>query len=91
MIFTVHELKRPARHAAELMALAGGLQLFSHTENETRYFITPTGPYGAPPESVDPAHLYTPATLAKMAAVFGRQQADSIVSSLTGSAYEQCV
>lgn len=26
VIFTVHELKRPARNAAELMALAGGLQ-----------------------------------------------------------------
>ncbi|WP_328808762.1 recombinase family protein [Nonomuraea montanisoli] len=26
VVFTVHELKRPARNAAELMALAGGLQ-----------------------------------------------------------------
>jgi len=63
--------------------------LFGHTANEARYFITPTGPYGAPPGLVDPARLYTPATLARMAAVFGRQHADAIVASLTGSPYEE--
>jgi para-nitrobenzyl esterase len=63
--------------------------LFGHTADEARFFITPTGPYGAPPGMVDPAQLYTPATLARMAAVFGRQQADRIVASLTGSPYEE--
>ena len=63
--------------------------LFGHTANEARYFITPTGPYAAPPGTVDPAQLYTPATLARMAAAFGRQQADAIVAALTGSPYEQ--
>ena len=59
--------------------------LFGHTANEARYFITPTGPYGAPPGT----QLYTPATLARMAAVFGRQQAEAIVTALAGSPYEQ--
>lgn len=63
--------------------------LFGHTTNEARYFITPTGPYGAPPGAVDPAQLYTPATVAKMAAAFGRQQAEQVVATLTGSPYEQ--
>jgi para-nitrobenzyl esterase len=63
--------------------------LFGHTANEARYFITPTGPYGAPPGMVNPAQLYTPATLARMAAAFGRQHADPIVASLTGSPYEE--
>lgn len=63
--------------------------LFGHTADEARYFITPTGPYGAPPGMVDPAELYTPATLARMAAAFGRQHADRIVASLPGSPYEQ--
>jgi hypothetical protein len=32
--------------------------LFGRTEHEARYFITPSGPYGAP--GVDPASIYTP-------------------------------
>jgi para-nitrobenzyl esterase len=63
--------------------------LFGHTTDEARFFIRPSGPYGAPPGMVDPAQLYTPATLARMAAVLGRQQADRIVASLTGSPYEE--
>jgi para-nitrobenzyl esterase len=63
--------------------------LFGHTSDEARYFITPKGPFGAPPGMVDPAQLYTPVTLARMAAAFGRQHADAIVASLTGSPYEE--
>ncbi|GAA3680156.1 carboxylesterase family protein [Nonomuraea antimicrobica] len=63
--------------------------LFGHTVDEARYFITPKGPFGAPPGTVDPAQLYTPATLARMAAAFGRQRADPIVAALTGSPYEE--
>jgi para-nitrobenzyl esterase len=37
---------------------------------------------------VDPARLYTPATLAKMAAVFGGHRGGDIVAQLTGSPYE---
>ncbi|SEP46993.1 carboxylesterase/lipase family protein [Amycolatopsis saalfeldensis] len=63
--------------------------LFGHTADEARYFITPTGPFGAPPGTVDPAQLYTPATLARMATVLSGQSAERIVGSLTGSPYEQ--
>jgi len=62
--------------------------LFGHTADEARFFITPRGPIGAPPGTVDPARLYTPATLAKMAAVFGGHRGGDIVAQLTGSPYE---
>jgi para-nitrobenzyl esterase len=48
--------------------------LFDWNEDEARFFITPTGPYGA--RGVDPAQIYTPNTLAKMAKTLGRQRAD---------------
>jgi para-nitrobenzyl esterase len=62
--------------------------LFGHTADEARFFVAPSGPYGAPPGTVDPAQLYTPATLAGMADVLGGQRADHIISKLTGSPYE---
>lgn len=52
--------------------------LFGRTEHEARYFITPTGPYGAP--DVDPACICTPATLTNMAEVLGGQRADDILA-----------
>ena len=60
--------------------------LFGCTKDEARFFITPTGPYGAP--AGDPAELYTPTTLANMAKVLGGKQADDIRAHLTGSPYE---
>lgn len=63
--------------------------LFGHTADEARYFITPTGPYGVPPGMVDPAQLYTPATLATMATVLGGQYADQILAVAKGSPYEE--
>ncbi|WP_248963589.1 carboxylesterase/lipase family protein [Sphaerisporangium perillae] len=62
--------------------------LFGHTGDEARFFIRPGGPYGAPPGTVNPAELYTPATLARMATVLGGQRADDILGRLTGSPYE---
>ncbi|MFI9380798.1 carboxylesterase/lipase family protein [Kutzneria sp. NPDC052558] len=62
--------------------------LFGHTADEARYFITPSGPYGAPPGTVDPADLYTPATLARAAAVLAGASADDVLASLNGSPYE---
>ena len=60
--------------------------LFGHTEHEARFFITPTGPYGA--RGVDPAQLYTPNTVASMAKVLAGQRADNILAHLAGSPYE---
>lgn len=60
--------------------------LFGRTEHEARYFITPTGPYGA--SDVDPACIYTPATLTNMAKVLGGQRADDILAHLAASPYE---
>jgi para-nitrobenzyl esterase len=62
--------------------------LFGHTTDEARYFIRPSGPFGAPPGTVDPAQLYTSATVARMATVLGGQRAAQIVASLTGNPYE---
>ncbi|WP_089104879.1 carboxylesterase/lipase family protein [Streptomyces hyaluromycini] len=62
--------------------------LFGHTRNEGRFFIRPTGPYGGPPRAVDPAEIYTPATLANMAAVLGGHRADDLLAKLGGSPYE---
>jgi para-nitrobenzyl esterase len=63
--------------------------LFGHTEDEARFFITPTGPYRAPPGAVDPARLYTPATLATMAKLLGGPRAGDLLAQLTGSPYEE--
>jgi para-nitrobenzyl esterase len=60
--------------------------LFGCTEHEARFFITPTGPYGAP--GMDPTQLYTPYTLASMAKVLGGQRAGDILAHLAGSPYE---
>jgi para-nitrobenzyl esterase len=60
--------------------------LFGCTEHEARFFITPTGPYGAP--GTDPAQIYTPETLANMAKVLGGQRADDILAHLPRSPYE---
>lgn len=62
--------------------------LFGHTRDEARYFITPHGPYGAPPGAVDPAKLYTPDTLARMAAALGGDRAEDLLAKLTGRPYE---
>jgi para-nitrobenzyl esterase len=62
--------------------------LFGHTGDEARFFVTPRGPYNAPPGTVDPAELYTPATLARTATVLGGHHADTVVSRLTGTPYE---
>ena len=62
--------------------------LFGWNEDEARYFITPTGPYAAPPGSADPATLYTPTTLATMATALGGARAEDILAQLTGSPYE---
>lgn len=61
--------------------------LFGHTEDEARYFITPKGPYGAPP-GIDPSLIYTPATLAAMAKALGGARADDILAHLPDSPYE---
>jgi para-nitrobenzyl esterase len=63
--------------------------LFGHTLDEARFFVRPGGTYGGAPGAVmDPAELYTPATLAKMAAVLGSHHADLITAQLTGTPYE---
>jgi para-nitrobenzyl esterase len=61
--------------------------LFGHTRHEARFFVTPRGPYTAPP-GVDPAAIYTPATLANMAAALGGVRAEDLVRELTGTPYE---
>lgn len=63
--------------------------LFGYTADEARYFVRPSGPFGAPPGMVDPAKLYTQATLARLAAVLGGQRADQIMALLTGNPYEE--
>jgi para-nitrobenzyl esterase len=60
--------------------------LFGSTEHEARFFITPTGPYGA--SHVDPARIYTPATVATMAKVLAGDRAEEILARLGGSPYE---
>jgi len=61
--------------------------LFGHTADEARFFIRPSGPYGAPP-GIDPNLIYTPATLTAMAKALGGTHADDILAHLTGSPYE---
>jgi para-nitrobenzyl esterase len=61
--------------------------LIGHTEDEARFFITPTGPYGAPP-GIDPNLIYTPATLTAMAKALCGARADDILAYLRGSPYE---
>ncbi len=61
--------------------------LFGHTTDEARYFITPTGPYGAPP-NIDPGLIYTPTTLTAMANALGATRAEDVLDHLTGSPYE---
>src|SRR5882757_3493351 len=62
--------------------------LFGHTSDEARFFLTPRGPLGLQPDTVDPAEIYTPATLAQMATVLGGRQAEHILARLRGSPYE---
>ena len=62
--------------------------LFGHTADEARFFITPRGPYGAPPGTVNPADIYTPAMLARAATILSGRVADDVSAQLTGSPYE---
>jgi len=62
--------------------------LFGHTADEARFFATPRGPYGSPPGSVNPADIYTPATLARMATVLCGPEAEHVLARLKESPYE---
>jgi para-nitrobenzyl esterase len=61
--------------------------LFGRTDDEARFFITPSGPYGAP-AGIDPSLIYTPATLTAMAKALGGARAEDILAYLQGSPYE---
>jgi para-nitrobenzyl esterase len=60
--------------------------LFGSTEDEARFFITPTGPYG--PVQIDPARIYTSETLAIMAKILAGDRANEVLDLLAGSPYE---
>jgi para-nitrobenzyl esterase len=60
--------------------------LFGSTEDEARFFFTPTGSGG--PRGGDPVAIYTPATLASMAQLLGGERAQDILDQLTGNPYE---
>jgi para-nitrobenzyl esterase len=53
--------------------------LFGSTEDEARFFITPTGP-----DAADPARIYTSATLSTMAIILTDDRADEVLDLLAG-------